>query len=167
MVLVIILKNKILNFIKSSYKYILLIIVIYALLLINLPYVVYAPGGAINLENRIVIKDSDASKGSFNMAYVSMLKGSIPLVLLSYVIPNWDLVKNKDITYENESIESMIETDKVFYEEAINNAIVAAFNEAKGDITIKGVKNEVAYIVSYAETNLEVGDILIKADVAL
>ena len=157
-------KDKILKLIKTSYKYILLIIFIYALLLINLPYVVYAPGGAINLADRIEIKDSNDSKGSFNMAYVSMLKGNIPIVLLSYIIPNWDIVKNTEITYEDEDIESMIETDKVLYEEAINNAIVAAFKEANGDITIKGVKNEVAYIVSYAETNLLVGDILISAD---
>ncbi len=158
------LKDKLKHFFKISYKYIILVIISYLLLFINLPYVVYAPGGAINLNERIVIDSDNKMSGSYNMAYVSMLNGNIPLVLLSFIIPNWDLVKSSDITYEDESIDEMLETDRVYYEEAINNATISAFREAKADITINGVNNEIVYIASYAETDLSVGDILISVD---
>ncbi len=164
MKMVIKLKDKIKHFFKLSYKYIILVIISYLLLFINLPYVVYAPGGAINLNERIIIDTDNKISGSYNMAYVSMLNGNIPLILLSYIIPNWDLIKSSSITYEDESIDEMLETDRVYYEEAINNATISAFREAKANITINGVNNEIVYIASYAETNLLVGDILLSVD---
>lgn len=160
----IILMNKIKRFFKSSYKYIVVAIITYSLLFINLPYVVYAPGGTVNLNDRVKVNNEYNNSGSYNMAYVSMLNGTIPFTLLSYIIPNWDLVKTTDVTYENESMAETIITDKLLYEESINNATLMAFKEAGKEVTIKNKENKVILIASYAETNLKVGDVLVSAD---
>jgi PDZ domain-containing protein len=152
------------SFIVKYYQFIITITIVYALLFINLPYVIYAPGGEIDLKNRVKVNTNYDVSGSYNMTYVSMLNGNIPLVLLSFVIPNWDLEKTADVVYEDESINEMLETDKIYYEESINNATIAAFKEANQKLEIKRVKNEIVYIASYAKTDLKVGDILLSAD---
>ncbi len=162
--MVIILKNKILNFLKFNYKYIILSFFTFLLITIKLPYVIYIPGGTIDLTDRVIVSNNNNLSGSFNMAYVSMLDGHVLLILLSYIMPNWDLVKSADIVYEDESVEEMLETDKIFYEESINSAIVIAYQEANANIIINGLKNEIVFISSYAETDLKLGDILIQAD---
>jgi len=156
--------QKVKMFIQKYYRFTISIIVVYMLLFVDLPYVVYAPGGEINLNNRVKLDTNYDVNGSYNMAYVSMLNGTIPFVLLSFVIPNWDLVKSADIVYEDESVEEMLETDKIYYEESVNNATIAAFREANQKLEIKNINNKIVYIASYAETNLKVGDILLQAD---
>ncbi|HOP65479.1 MAG TPA: PDZ domain-containing protein [Bacilli bacterium] len=156
--------KKLKDFFKNNYKFLIAVILIILLFQVNLPYVVYTPGGLIDLKNRVEIDNSYETSGSFNMSYVSMINGNIPFLLLSYVIPNWDIEKTTDVTYENETLEETLEIDKALYEESINNAIIAAFTESGKEIVISKEDNEVIYISSYSETNLEVGDILLKAD---
>ena len=49
--------EKIKIFIKENYKFILSLIAIVFLLTYELPYVVYTPGGIVNLEKRISVKN--------------------------------------------------------------------------------------------------------------
>lgn len=156
--------EKIKDIIIKYYRFVISIVIIYVLLFVNLPYVIYAPGGEINLNNRVKLTTNYNINGSYNMTYVSMLNGNIPLVLLSFIIPNWDLVKSSNITYEDESIKETLETDKIYYEESINNATIAAFKEANKKLEITNIKNKIVFIASYAKTDLKVGDILLKAD---
>ena len=89
--------EKIKIFIKENYKFILSLIAIVFLLTYELPYVVYTPGGIVNLEKRISVKNGYDSKGSINMSYVTLRKGNIPSILLSYVIKVWDLIKEIEV----------------------------------------------------------------------
>ena len=77
------------------------------------------PGGVIDLSDRIKVDDKELNvSGSFNMAYVSVVQGSIPYALLSYVIPDWDLVKSDDVKMENETIDDSNKRDKLYLEQS-------------------------------------------------
>lgn len=146
------------NFIKENYKGLIVLIAIYLLFAIELPYSIYSPGGAVNLNERIKMDDKNESAGSFNMAYVSMVKGSIPFLLVSKIIPDWDIVKKENITIDGETMDNMMKRERLYLEESINAATINAYQKAGKEITITAIKNSVSYIVSDAKTDLEVGD---------
>ncbi len=152
------------KFIKENYIFLIVLVSIILMFTIELPYVVYSPGGSINLEGRIEIKDATESEGSYNMAYVRMFKGNIPFILASFVMPNWDLVKSSTITYENETIDEMLETDRYYLEEAINNATISAYTIANKEIYINKISNIVSYISKEANTDLKLYDEIISID---
>ena len=96
------------EFIKENFKFLIVILVLNLLFWVELPYVIYTPGGAINLSERINIEDDYDYDGKLQMAYVSMVKGSIPFLLSSFIIPDWDIVPKSQITLEEESMQDMI-----------------------------------------------------------
>lgn len=143
------------KFIVENYKQLLIIFAIFLLFWIELPYVVYKPGGVINLSKRIEIDNGYDYKGELNMSYVSMMKGNIPFVLLSYVIPNWDLEKSENITYEGDSVSETLKKDKIQTESAMDNAVIASFKLTNHNLKIMGYHNKIIYIVNEAETTLK------------
>ena len=66
-----------LNFFKRNIKYIIIYIVLIILLLIEFPYYIEAPGGTIDISNRINIENSYKSSGTLNLSYVSEYKATI------------------------------------------------------------------------------------------
>ncbi len=152
------------NYIKENYKFLIALIFIFVFFLYELPFVIYKPGGIIDLDSRIVLDDGYDSSGSINMCYASMVKGNIPFVLLSFFIPNWDLVSSKEITYEGEDIDEAIKRDRVFLENGIDNAIFSAYKLANKEIKITKTDLEIIYIDKDAKTNLKIGDIILKVN---
>jgi PDZ domain-containing protein len=150
--------------IKENYKFIISLILIFLFFFTELPYVIYKPGGIINLDSRIVMSNKYESSGSLSMSYVSMMKGNIPFVLLSYIIPNWDLVSTSDVTIDDESVDESIARDRIFLEEGLDNATIAAYTLAGSNINITKMNPVIAYISSDANTTLKVGDILESVD---
>lgn len=154
--------EKIKEFMKDNYKSLIVLFLIFLTFTIELPYSIYTPGGAVNLNNRIEISDGYEMDGSFNMAYVSMVKGSIPFLLLSYIIPDWDIVKKEDITISGESMDEMLVREKLYLQESIDAAIINAYTKANKKITITDIYNTVSFITKEANTNLKIGDKIIS-----
>lgn len=154
--------EKIKEFIKENYKGLIALLVIYLLFTIELPYSIYSPGGSVNLNDRINVADKYEVTGSFNMAYVSMVKGSIPFLLVSKIIPDWDIVKKENITIEGEDMDSMMNRERLYLEESINAATINAYQKAGKNITIKEINNSISYISEEAKTNLKVGDKIVS-----
>jgi len=152
------------QFIKENYKFLICILVIFFLFNIELPYSIYTPGGAVNLNKRIEIENEEEVVGSFNMAYVSMVKGSVPFLLLSKIMPDWDIVKKEDITINDESMDELLKRERLYLEESINNATINAYKKANKEINIKSINNSVSYITDEAKTNLEIGDNIISVN---
>lgn len=152
------------EFIKENAKSLIALLVIILLFTIELPYSIYTPGGAVNLNDRIEIEKENKTEGSFNMAYVSMVKGSTPFLLLSYVLPDWDIVKKEDITITGESMEEMLAREKLYLQESIDSAIINAYSKAGKKLVITSTNNEVSYIASDADTNLKIGDNIISVN---
>lgn len=152
------------KFFKENYKGILILVFIYLLFNFKLDFSIYSPGGLINLDNRIESKsDINKSKGSINMTYVKLVKGTIPTYLLAKVIPTWDMVSNDDITYDGD-IDETIKIDKYYLQESISNAYMVAYNSAGIDYSIKKSNNYVTYIYEKAKTDLKLFDNITKYD---
>lgn len=146
------------QYIKNNYKFLIVWVAIILLFTIEVPYVVYTPGGEINLSERIEVENGYSSEGSFSMAYVSMIRGNIPFLFLSYLIPNWDIVATKDLKPANESMDEMIKADQISLLQAQNNAVYAAYHLAGKEVKTISKTNHIVYISDDAETDLELFD---------
>ncbi len=153
--------EKVKEFIKNNYKFILLIIFILFMFYYETPYMIYRPGGTIDLDKRVEIDKKYTENGSFYMSYVTAMKGAPAFILLSYIMPDWDLEKLSDISNE-ESYEETLEVGKIYLNEGIDNAIIAAFNESEYKINITKEFLDVIYISDRAKTDVKVGDTLLK-----
>lgn len=153
------------NFIINNYKFLIAWIIIVILFFYELPYVIYTPGGIVNLEERIVVDgEEDVTTGSLNMSYVSLVKGTIPMLLLSFVVPNWDILPSEEITREDESVDDLLELEKLYMKSSIDNATILAFREAGKELNITREVNNIVYIADEAETDLEMYDELLSVD---
>ena len=153
------------NFIINNYKFLIAWIIIVILFFYELPYVIYTPGGIVNLEERIVVDgEEDVTAGSLNMSYVSLVKGTIPMLLLSFVVPNWDILPSEEITREDESVDELLELEKLYMKSSIDNATILAFRKAGKELNITREVNNIIYIADEAETDLEMYDELLSVD---
>lgn len=152
--------HKIKAFWVENYKFLLAIVLIFALFMIELPYKIYAPGGMVDLSERVSVEEGQEYDGTLGMAYVSMVKGSIPYLLLSYVIPDWDIVPESELKYDNETMEEKIEADKISTEQSIDSAIIAAYRLAGKEIEIESENVHITYIDEQANTDLEILDVV-------
>ena len=152
--------HKIKAFWVENYKFLLAIVLIFALFMIDLPYKIYAPGGMVDLSERVSVEEGQEYDGTLGMAYVSMVKGSIPYLLLSYVIPDWDIVPESELKLENETMEEKIEADKIATIQSVDSAIIAAYKEAGNPVEVKKENVHITYIDEQANTDLEMLDIV-------
>lgn len=152
------------NFIVENYKFLIIWGIIIFLFFYEFPYVIYTPGGIVNLEDRIEVENSRDTEGSLNMSYVSLVKGTLPMILLSYIIPNWDLVKSSEITTPDESVDELLELEKLYMQSSIDNATILAYEKAGKELNITREVNNIVYISDDADTDLEIYDELLTAD---
>lgn len=156
-------KEKILTRIKEDKFYIIALVILITIFNIKLPYYVNAPGGTINIKDRIEYKEKNNYKGSLNMLYVTEYVASIPFYLLSYVIPDWDLESiTESQVSDNESIEQINIRNKVMLENSINNAKYVAYKAANKKVEIKNMKYIVVGVTE--ENNLQVGDEILEVE---
>ena len=148
----------------KNYGFLLLTLVVFLILTFGkVPYDVNMPGGLIDLSDRVEVNGESVSvDGTFNMAYVSSVSGSIPHVLLSFVIPDWDVVPSTDAAYENETIEDARKRSKLYLEQSKDYATAVAMDAANIRYDITNRINYVAYITSEANTTLKVGDDILE-----
>lgn len=153
--------DKLISFIKLNYKFLIFLTILIFLFYYEFPYIIYKSGGTIDLNDRVEVNKEYVQDGKLQMSYVTAMKGTIPFILLSYVIPDWDLMPLSDITTED-NYEDVLEKGKEYLNEGIDNAIIAAFNEAGYGINIKNTINKVMYISEKANTDVLVDDIVLS-----
>ena len=148
------------EFIKENYKIILLMILIILFFNIKLPYYILAPGGTINITNRVVMEDyKKEENGSINMLYVSEYDGT-PASLLMAKIKNYDIESNKERQISNETIKEINKRNKIMRDNSLDIATMVAYTEAGKKIDIR--KNVV--VATTIDNGLEIGDEIITVD---
>ena len=153
------------GFITGNYLYLLFLLIIYTVFTYPLPYYIYTGGGLINVDNRIEVANKTKSKGSYNLCYVSEIQATIPTYLLSYVIPDWDMVAKEDVSYNEKENDADIKTrNKVYLNEGNNSAIIASYTLANKKYEIIDANPIIVYLLDEADTNLRVGDEIISVD---
>lgn len=149
------------KFIKENYKTIIFLIIMILIVKVELPYYIEAPGGTINITQRID-KHYDSKKGSLNMLYVTEYKGNLITVALSKIIKSWDLNKISNQQISNENSQDIYNRNRAMLDNSIANATIVAYKEAGKEITIKSKENIV--IASIKQNNIKIGDIILKID---
>ena len=159
--------EKIKQYIKTNLSFLIFLAILLVSFNIETNYSIYKPGGSINITKRIHVENinNDQSKGSFNMAYVGMVKGKLPFYLIAQIIPNWELIKNEDITYNDaETIQDSMKRDKLYYEESISSAMYVAYKASNTPFTIKNTKNYIIYVDERCTGDIKIGDEILKYD---
>ena len=152
--------EKLIKFIKTYYRLIIGLLLIAFLFNYKLDYEIYTYGKPINLDSRIEVENSFNSKGDLYLTYVSARPGIIPLILLSYIIPSWDLVSLEGSRIENEDYKEILERGKIDLMTVNNLAIKNALDEANINYTEENNSLLVYYVFDNADTNLKVGDVI-------
>ena len=158
------LKKGFVNFIKEEYKSILLLIFVFLFFYIELPYKIYTPGGIVDLASRVKVENGYHTEGVIGMSYVSLVRGSIPYIILSKIIPDWDLVPQEELKYDNETMEEKMAADKIATQESIDHAIFASYALALKNVKVESENVFVTYIDERASTNLKILDQVLKID---
>lgn len=153
---------KIKRFIKENYRFLLLMILIVLFFNIRLPYYIMAPGGTINITDRVVMEDyKKDNNGSINMLYVSEYEGT-PASILMAKLRNYDIESNKERQISNESVKEINRRNTIMRDNSLDIATMVAYRESGKEITIKEKKNIV--IARTLDNGLEVGDIILSVD---
>lgn len=155
--------EKIKEFIKNNYVMLIVLLLIVVLFYIKLPYVIYKSGGTIDLSNRVSSSSiKKSTSGKLSMCYVTQMDGTIANILLSYVLPDWDLFSMKEEFGNN--YEDVMTINKVYMDEGVDNAIIAAFKYSDKDITINKEIPVISGIMNKEINNLSIGDELLEID---
>jgi PDZ domain-containing protein len=153
------------NFIKDNLLFFILLVLILVCTVIKVPYAVEMPGGTIDLSDRVTVNGDELDiDGSFNMAYVTMVDGSIPYVLIGLINPDWEVIPESDLTGENETMEDTTTRDRIFLEQSKNYAITAALEASGKEYKIVNDNYKIIYIDSKADTDIKIDDILLSYD---
>lgn len=153
--------KKITKYIKENLIFFLILIFMITSLNVKLPWTVYTPGGLINIDSRLK-GEKFSSTGSLNLTYVTCVEGKIPSLLLALILPEWDIISNKDVTIDDETLIEANRREKIYLKESISNATLVAYTNANKDIKVKDEKDYVTYIYNEAKTNLQTGDEIIE-----
>ena len=157
--------EKIKDFIKSEYKFILFLVVFYVACIWPVNYYIVIGGGISDISSRVVVEDGYQSKGSFNLSYVSELKGTTLSYLLSYVMPHWKRVNMNDYKYtEDEDYLDIEFRNTLDLQYSNSNAIYYAYQLAGKPCRL--VNTKLYVIVSFDDYRnpLEVGDEILKVN---
>lgn len=156
------LKN-ILLYIKNNLAFFIFLILLVIAFEIETPYSVYSPGGLINVDERLN-GEIHKSTGNINLTYVTFQEGKIPNLILALILPEWDIVKNSDVTYDDETLEELNLRDRIHLYESVSNATFVAYTSAGKDIKIESESNYIVTIADYAKTNLKIGDKILSIE---
>ena len=128
--------DKIKRYIKENFKFLLTLLVLFFVCTYELPFYIDTPGGLIDVSTRVSLKDSHQVEGTFNLAYVSEFKATLPTLLLAALNKDWDIIAKEDVVASNETISEIEYRNHLLLEEATQNATIVGFEEAKTDLKI-------------------------------
>lgn len=152
------------NFIKENYLVLLFGIVFMATILYPLPYYIYTGGGTINVKDKIHIENKE-TKGDFNLCYVEQINANIPNFLLSKLLSNWDSVSKEEVSLnDKEDVKDIYKRDKIYLEEANQNAIFVAYKKAGKSVNILDKHLYIIYLEEDSDTDLKIGDDILEID---
>lgn len=155
------------NFINENIKELIFLFGFIVVMTYPLPYFVIVSGGTIDVSDRVTIENDYKQKGSFNLAYVNELKGTLPTYLLSYIIPTWTLYEESDYSYDaTEDMYDIVQRNNIYLMQSLQNSVKIAYEEANKEFKIKDTAYLIYYVYDYVKdySNLRVGDQLLEYD---
>lgn len=153
---------KILKWLKDNIYVIIFFICFYLLLNYELPYYILAPGGTIDISDRVSIDDSNKINGNLYLMYATEIKTTIPTYIISLFNNKWDLFDNSDRQVGNEDIDEINLRNKIMLNNSIDTATYVAYKHANKDISIKSYDHYILGVTSTSTCDFKVGDKIIN-----
>ena len=153
--------DKVKQFLKENLKSIIFMVIFIFVVNYELPYYIEAPGGTINLTERID-KDYNKKDGSLNMLYVTQYRGNVVTVLLGKLFKSWDIYEISNQQISNETASEIYTRNRVMLDNSIQNATFVAHRHAGIEIDIKDTQHIV--LATLKDNGIEIGDIIRKVD---
>ena len=152
------------NFIKENYLVLLFGIVFMATILYPLPYYIYTGGGTINVKDKIHIENKE-TKGDFNLCYLEHINANITTFLISKLLSNSQSVSKEEVSLnDKEDVKDIYKRDKIYLEEANQNAIFVAYKKAGKSVNILDKHLYIIYLEEDSDTDLKIGDDILEID---
>lgn len=152
------------KFIKEHIGYIVCIIITLFCCLYEFPYYINTPGGTDNINEKVVVEDGYKAKGSINLTYVSEVKAILPMLILAKIHPDWEIVKKETKKDSLLDYDESMARQKVLVKQSYSTAIKYAYEKAKKDVNVTKENCYVIYVFDDAETELKIGDQILKVD---
>ena len=149
--------------IKENYKSFFLLLLLCAIMTYKLPYYIECPGGILDVSKRVDVEDAYSVNGSFNLAYVTSFKATLPTLLYASINKHWDVLKEEEILMQ-ETQKSVDYRNHILLEEANENAMIVAFEKASKYVEVTNRKIIVIYIDEASNTDLQIGDQIIEVN---
>lgn len=156
--------EKIKKFLKENLFSIGIIVLVYSVCTIEFPYYIDAPGSLISTKDRISIENSYESVGSFHMVSVSEIKGILPTLLWAFIDKNMDIVKKEEKVYNDETYDEANLRSRLLLNNSLDNAVFVAYQYAGKEVKMIDEKVYVTLVYKEANTDLKVGDQILKID---
>ena len=150
--------DRIKSFWKDNRVYIVIFFITVVVFNIRLPYYVSAPGGTIDITNRLSGEDSKKINGSLNLLYVTEFEGTVPTVLMSFLFPDWDLEARKEVELDGENGDDVYNRNRLMLDNSVKNATFVAYKYAGKDVKLTNIENVV--IANTRDNGLEIGDVI-------
>lgn len=153
------------DFVVEEYKFLLLLLLTVIVFYFPVNYYIIIGGGISDIDERINITEGYSSAGSFNISYVSELKGRVGPYLLSYIIPGWDRESANDYKYDDkESIKDIEFRNKLDLISTNSNAVKWAYKLAGAKYLEINTKVYVISVLDSYNNGLKVGDQIVSID---
>ena len=153
--------EKIREFEKNN-KFTLIVIILIALFFIKFDYVIYSPGGKVDLTDRISISGENETSGKLQLSYVTMREATLPTAIAALIIPNWDMYPNEEASYDGMSYEESLNVDKISMKSAQDLATLIAYEKAGKEVELAATHFLIAFIAEESNTDLKPMDEIIK-----
>ena len=153
------------QWIKENRVFLLCFLLLFLFLTFPLPYYIYTGGGIIPVQKRIDVEKGTKEEGSFNLAYVSEWRGTLATMLVAQFCSDWEVVKKEEYTLSSDDTEKDIAfRNQISLEEANQNAVTLAYQEAGKKIRVQKKHFYVLYVQDKKKAPLEVGDQILKVN---
>ena len=130
---------------------------------IRLPYYISAPGGVIDISDRISYEEKEEYEGSLNMLYVTEYVATIPTYLMSYINKDWDreeIVKSK--VSSDESVKDIDARNKIMLDNSLDNAKYVAYKASGMDVKVNKIIHQI--VGKVIDNDFLVGDQVLKVN---
>ena len=150
--------NKIYVFLKENRKEIIIVLAIFIIFNIKFPYYIDSPGGTLSLKEKFIIEDAHSLNGDISLVYVAEREATIPSLLISFILDDWDIIKREEVAFENESNHDVDIRGRITLKGSFINATIYALKKASKEVEILDTKIYVIYVLPEAKTDIKVGD---------